>query len=136
MTCVETYATLRIFSRTLHPAVISGSLGIDATDPVPLDPASKYRPRCEVNYWGWCTRQHVASKTDNSLHIAALLALVQGKAAELEQLRSVGCETDICCFWVSDGQGGPSLDVAVMRELARLGLGIWWDVYVDSERKA
>jgi hypothetical protein len=136
MTCIETYATLRIFSRTLEPAAIGASLGIDATDPVPLDPSSKYRPRREVNYWGWCTRQHVASKTDNALHIAAILERVRGKELQLQHLRSVGCETDICCFWVSTGQGGPSLGVEVMRELSELGLSIWWDVYFDDESKA
>src|SRR5262245_26511533 len=115
MTCIETYATLRIFSRTVGPAAIGASLGIEATELVPLDPASKYRPRRETNYWAWCTRQHVVSKTDNALHIAAILERVRGKESQLRQLRSVGCETDICCYWVSDGQGGPSLDVQVMR---------------------
>jgi hypothetical protein len=47
MTCLETYATLRIFSRTPEPAVIGASLGIDATDPIPLDPLSKYSNESE-----------------------------------------------------------------------------------------
>ena len=52
-----------------------------------------------------------------------------------ESLRNAGCETDICCYWVSTGQGGPSLEVATMEELARLGLPIWWDVYFDGSAR-
>src|SRR5262245_23921155 len=130
MTCIETFATLRIFSATMHPKAIGEILAVEATDTIPIDPSSKYRVRRETNYWNWCT-QHRVNSADNTLHIAALLEVFGSKQAELESLRTAGCETDICCYWVSTGQGGPSLEVATMQELARLGLPIWWDVYFD-----
>jgi len=131
MTCIETFATLRIFSATMHPEAIGAMLAVEATDAIPIDPSSKYRVRRETNYWNWCT-QHLVNSADNTLHIAALLDVFGSKQAELESLRNAGCETDICCYWVSTGQGGPSLEVAMMKELARLGLPILWDVYFDS----
>jgi len=135
VTCVETFATLRIFSRTIDPRGVSDALGIEPTDAISIDPSSKYGPRRETNYWGWCTRSHVNS-TDNIAHIAAILEQVRNKKAQLEHLRNSGCETDVCCYWVSGGQGGPSLDPSMMGELSQLGLGIWWDVYFDREREA
>jgi hypothetical protein len=72
------------------------------------------------------------NSADNALHIAALLEIFGGKQEEFESLRSAGCETDVSCYWVSSGQGGPSLEVETMKELARLGLPIWWDVYFDG----
>jgi hypothetical protein len=114
----------------MQPRLIGEILAVDATDSIPIDQSSKYRPRRETNYWSWCTRDRVDS-ADNTLHIAALLESFGAKQSEFESLRNSGCETDICCYWVSTGQGGPSLDVATMKELARLGLPIWWDVYFD-----
>ena len=54
---------------------------------------------------------------------------MDGKEIALRHLRERGCDIDICCYWVSSGQGGPSLDVQTLERLARLGLPIWWDVY-------
>jgi hypothetical protein len=132
MTCIETFATIRIFSASIDPTTIGEVLAIEATDMIPMDPLSKYRARRETNLWKWCT-QHRLNSADNMLHIAAALEVLGSKQAELERLRSAGCKTDLCCYWVSTGQGGPSLDVATMKELARLGLPIWWDVYFERD---
>ncbi len=130
MTCIETYATLRIFSATMHPKVIGETLVLDATDTIPIDPSSKYRVRRETNYWCWSTQHRVAS-TDNAEHLAAILEAFGDKQGQLQALRDSGCETDISCFWVSTGQGGPSIEVATMGELAQLGLPISWDIYFE-----
>jgi hypothetical protein len=131
MTCLETYATLRIFSEALHPEVIGQRLQIDGMDMLPRDPASRYRPRRETNYWGWCTRPLVDS-TNNVDHIAAVVNLLESKGSVLDELRLEGCDIDICCYWVSSGQGGPSLDVDMMQSLCKLRLSIWWDVYFSD----
>src|SRR5262245_16075460 len=126
-TCLETHATLRIFSEVLHPEVIGRRLQIESMDMLPRDPASRSRPRREKNYWGWCTRG-VVDSTDNVAHVAAVISLLEAKGNVLDELRLEGCEIDICCYWVSSGQGGPSLDVDMMQSLCKLGLSIWWDV--------
>ncbi len=45
----------------------------------------------------------------------------------------MGCQTDICNYWVSNGQGGPSLDVEMLGALHDLGLPIWFDMYFERE---
>jgi len=62
-------------------------------------------------------------------HIRAITAILGDKGEQLGQLREAGCEIDVCCYWVSSGQGGPSLEVSDLAALSALGLAIWWDVY-------
>ena len=128
MSCFETYATLRIFSEATHPDEVTRVLGIGATRTRPKDPDSKYRHERENHYWGWSSHSHVQS-VDGLDHVRALLSMLQEKDQELAQLREAGCDIDVCCYWVSSGQGGPFLDNAALTDLARLGLEIWWDVY-------
>ena len=131
MACLETFASLRVFSTSVHPDQITQLLGVEPTCGRPLDPDSKYRHRREHHYWDWESRAAEKS-TDGLAHINAILRTLSGKEAALEQLRSSGCSIDVCCYWVSSGQGGPSLEVQTMFELVRLGLPIWWDVYFGS----
>ena len=132
MSCIETYATLRVFSVDHHPDEIGKILGMEATDTHPRDPNSKYRPRRESHFWSWETRDHVES-TDNVEHLAAIISQLDGRSDALQKLRDMGCQTDICNYWVSNGQGGPSLDVEMMGRLHELRLPIWWDMYFEAE---
>lgn len=132
MACTETYATLRIFSDVMHPDEIEKIIGIKSTDLVPKDPNSKYRPRRELNFWSRTTKGELES-TDNVKHLELLLSLLNGKEGTLNSLRDSGCSTDIFCYWDSTGQGGPSLNVALMKELVKFGVGVSWDMYFDDE---
>jgi hypothetical protein len=132
MSCLETYATLRVFSATLAPESIGAALGIAATQAIPADPDSRYRNRREWNLWKWST-QGVMHSRDNLEHLQAVVSLLEGKADQLASLRALGCQTDIFCYWVSSGQGGPYLDSATMLSLTSLGLGVAWDVYFGEE---
>jgi hypothetical protein len=132
MSCLETYATLRIFSADLTPDVISERLGVAATEAIPRDPASKYKVRREANFWGWSTEGRVES-TDNQLHVRAILAMLEGKAPLLRALRASGCEIDVSNYWVSNGQGGPNLEASDLDGLSSLSLPIWWDVYFGEQ---
>jgi len=135
MSCIlETFSTLRIFSETLPPAVIGEKLGIEATGGYERDPESRYRPNRETNYWCWSTDRHV-DPLDNLSHIKRIIEKFSNKAMELEELRNSGCETDICNYLVTTGQGGPELDIETMQSLCRLGLTIWWDVYKGEENE-
>ena len=132
MSCIETYATLRIFSADHHPDEISEVLGVEATDIRPRDLNSKYKHRRESHFWSWETRDAVES-TDNVEHLAAIIRQLDGRSDALRKLRGKGCQTDICNYWVSNGQGGPSLDVEMMGRLHELGLPIWWDMYFEAD---
>jgi len=132
MMCIETFATLRIFSEQIHPEAIGERLEIDATEMLPIDPESPYRPRRETNLWSWSTEGRVES-VDSLVHIAAIIERLKDKAVQLEELRASGCQTDICGYWVSSGQGGPALDVKAMASLHTLGLDIWWDIYFGGK---
>ncbi|WP_078059776.1 DUF4279 domain-containing protein [Xanthomonas massiliensis] len=128
MSCLETNATLRVFSESLHPEEVSSIWGLSATRPRPKEPDSKYRPRRECHYWSWSSDSQVHSQ-DGLEHIRAITAILRDKGGQLEQLREAGCDIDVCCYWVSSGKWGPSLEVSDLNSLSALGLAIWWDVY-------
>ena len=135
MTCLETFATLRIFSEDLDPSKIAEMLDLESTKSIPRDKDSRYRPRRDTNYWSWETRDFVDS-TDNNEHLSEIVRVLDGRSERLAKLRNSGCQIDICNYWVSNGQGGPSLDVAMMSALCKLELPIWWDIYFEKEREA
>jgi hypothetical protein len=132
LSCLETYATLRIFSQSLSPERIETLLGVPATSRLPIDPGSKYLNRQEWNLWRWSTESIVESR-DNLKHLHAIIERLDGKAEQLAGLRAKGCQTDIFCYWVSSGQGGPYLDATTSSALAELGLDISWDMYFGDE---
>ena len=132
MTCLETFATLRVFSETMTPDSISRVLGVESTKSEPRDEHSKYRTRREQNYWACCTKD-LLNSADGVAHLGKLTTLFAGKGQELDSLRAVGCEIDVCCYWVSSGQGGPLLAIDIMQSLVELKLEIWWDVYFGED---
>ncbi|WP_442682813.1 DUF4279 domain-containing protein [Stenotrophomonas sp. JC08] len=132
MSCLETYATLRIFSKSIEPETIGAMLGISTASCRPIDPSSKYRSRREWGLWSWCTDTIVESR-DNLEHLRAITELLDGKSEQLAYLRAQNCQTDIFCYWVSSGQGGPYLDASTINALASLGLDISWDMYFGDE---
>lgn len=133
MSCTRTYATLRIFSPNLGPDVLSEKLGIVPTECEQLDPKSKYKHRREFSYWSLSTKEMLDS-TNNIEHLQLILKKLFNKSSVLESLRSHGCSTDIFCFWESNGQGGPCLDIEIMKDLVNYGLDICWDMYFDDEK--
>lgn len=132
MSCLETFATLRIFSDTIRPEDVARTLGVEPTRAYPRDSQSKYKHRRESHCWSWSSERHVQSQ-DGLAHIRRLTSLFRGKLEQFDQLRSAGCVMDICCYWVSSGQGGPLLDLQTLRDLADLKLEIYWDVYFGNE---
>ncbi|MEE9491962.1 MAG: DUF4279 domain-containing protein [Gammaproteobacteria bacterium] len=129
---LETFATLRIFSASICPEVITDRLGLESNTGYIRDPDARRRSKRETNYWGWCTKDELES-TDNLVHIKAIIKRFKQKAVLLKELRSEECQMDICCYFVTSGQGGPYMDLSAMNALYKLGLEIWWDVYFGSE---
>ena len=131
MACTETFAALRIFSEDVHPDEMSSILGVSASRTIPHDPSAKYRVRREMHYWVWQTKN--LDSTDNEQHLAAIIEKFRDRSDALEALRDKGCQTDISNYWVSNGQGGPMLELEMMAALCELGLPIWWDMYFEDD---
>jgi hypothetical protein len=128
----RTYATLRLFGKTIEPDVVKGRLGIA--------PTFSYRPGerrgrkgpWPYGYWELCSQPFIASK-DLSDHIGWLLA-------QVEPVKDVFCEiaresdrADIFCFWESSvGHGGPTFSAALLGRVATLGLELGIDIYFVS----
>ncbi|WP_217351050.1 DUF4279 domain-containing protein [Shewanella sp. Arc9-LZ] len=132
MACNLTYATLRISSVEMSPDKITEVIGISPTLIRRIEPDSKYRHRREFNYWAFSTKE-LSNSTDNKEHIDIILNKLYGKQEQMDSLVKLKCSVDIFCFWNSTGQGGPSMDVNLMRKLVQFGLNISWDMYFDDE---
>jgi Domain of unknown function (DUF4279) len=128
-TCVETYATLRLFSADRHPDMVTARLGIEPTQII--TPILRFPKR--KNGWFLCSRDDVRSH-DTRRHIDWLLDRIEPSAGPLAALRSEGVQCDVCCFFVSIGHGGPCLDPHQMRRLVALDMEIWWDVYSNRDQ--
>ena len=128
MSCVRTYCGLCIYSATLAPEKISQRLGIEPTRTAALDPESKYKHCREQHFWLLSTQDQLDS-TDHIDHLHEIFGQLEGKATVLNSLRNEGCTTRVSCYWDSDGQGGPWLDLPEIKKLAEFGLDIWWDIY-------
>jgi len=132
MACLETFSTLRIFSTSVEPDEITRRLGIEPAEALPKDPDSPHKPRQEGHFWCWRTEGLIES-SDSEEHLLTILAVFESAAEALEQLRELGCRTDINSFWVGNGQGGPTLQLKTMEKLCELGLPVSWDNYFGSD---
>ena len=59
-----------------------------------------------------------------------LLDQFEDKAEVIHQLQESSSEIHISCFWqATEGQGGPMLDPVILKRIAKLNIGIVFDVY-------
>lgn len=131
--CLETYATLRVFSEKSTAAEIAAVLGLPATESFSRGDffGSKGQTR---RHSGWLlSTQGLVTSRDGRRHLAWLLDRLRNKNEALESLRKSGADLDISCYYLSVGQGGPIMSSAQMLELGQLGLDVWWDMYFDPD---
>jgi Domain of unknown function (DUF4279) len=132
-TCTRTYATLRLFSNDIEPTSITAVLNIPPSKTfIKGQPHGQHDHIRKSNGWFLSSEREVNSK-DTRRHIDWLLSRISDKSAQLAELRSKGVEVDISCLWESVGQGGPIISAPQMKELARLNIDVWWDVYFDEQ---
>jgi len=135
MACTRTYATLRIFSKDIHPDEITKALGVLPTSTRPIEPESKYKNRRAFHCWAYTTEE-ASDSVKNIEHLESILKALDGKAEKMDILRKRDCDTDIFCYWDSTGQGGPVVTVELMEKLVKFGLGVSWDMYFDDKENA
>jgi hypothetical protein len=137
-TCVETYATFRIFSDVLTPDDISAVIR--------TAPTSSYRdgelrttspnakdPYYRTNGWFYSTKGKLKSR-DCRRHLDLVIeAALTPKP--LSELRERGCSMDITIFY-NYTQGGPTISPHQMHALAEARIDVWWDLYKSSEKES
>jgi Domain of unknown function (DUF4279) len=136
-TCVSTSAGFRVMSENLRPESVTALLGLQPTrtqvrGELP-QPASKY----PFKYGGWFLESlgHVRSR-DSRRHIDWLLQQLSSKAAAIAELKAQGHLVDLCVYWESAGQGGPTLGPSQMAKLGELGIELWFDIYFAGKDSA
>jgi hypothetical protein len=131
-TCVETYSTLRIYSDRVEPDRITSTLGFGPTKSFKMGDERASGRRNKVHGWFYST-EGVLESRDTRRHIDYVLNALNDKTAAVHLLQNEGCQFDICSYWLSIGQGGPSLWPYQMARLAELKIEVWWDVYFSNE---
>jgi len=130
--CERTNASLRIINDNLDPEAISRQLGIQPTwawRKGELRGARKIPSR--VGIWGLSTE--FMQSRDIRRHLDWLIEQLVGKEEYLKQLQKQGYRMDVFCYWVSNGQGGPTVSPKNMRGLANLGIELGFDFWMGGD---
>jgi hypothetical protein len=132
-TCVETFSTLRVYSDQVEPDRITSLLALEPTSSFKMGEArGASGRRNKVHGWFFSTKG-ISESRDTRRHIDLILSALDEKTGVVHLLQKEGCRFDICSYWVSIGQGGPSLWPCQMARLAELEIEVWWDVYFSNE---
>jgi hypothetical protein len=132
MSCVRTFATFRIFSKTLSVNEISEIVGVKPTKATNRNVDARRAAEREFTVWTLSSKASL-DLVDEHEHINFLLNSLAGSVRALARLRDEGCSMDVFCYFETDGQGGPSLTHVQMRTLSDLGLDIAWDLYIQEQ---
>ncbi len=99
MGCIDTHATLRIFSFSVSvvPGEITELLDIEPTTIVERDENYKYLHQRQQRFMSWITQLKLESM-DNMNHVNKIISVFGGKANELQCLRERGCITNMFSF--------------------------------------
>lgn len=132
--CEKTYVTLRIYSESIPPSVITSRMGIEPSSSQSIGDPKKFKGRIfpgEIKIHGWflCSKEFVISR-DSRDHLDWLEERLNGKMTKLRNLQKKGCQADICCLWLQAGaDGGPTLSKRQTSFLSKSGLDFWYDFY-------
>jgi hypothetical protein len=129
-TCARTYATLCIYlPDASDPNAVSEKFGIQPTRTQVKGEIRNGKTKRWPTAWFLGTTEKVQSK-DVRRHVDWLLDQLEDKSEIIRQLQESGSEIHISCFWESAiGQGGPMLDPVILKRIAKLNIGIIFDVY-------
>jgi Domain of unknown function (DUF4279) len=127
-TCERTCTVLRVYPATMHPSVVSETLGIKPTRQVVVGESSPINSLGlsrigKINAWFLSSEDIVESK-DMRRHLDWLIAKLQPSSNGLRELQakpSIRMSVN-CIWWSRFGDGGPALWPEQMRALADLNL--------------
>ena len=138
-TCARTFATLRIYPESIDPDEVTARLALEPSRIQRKgDPLTRSKQPILAKMHGWfLTTEGAIDSQDVRKHLDWLLERLTPRAEALRSLQVGGCSMDISCYWSSfSGHGGPSIRAAQMRELGRLGLEVWFDVYFAGDQES
>jgi len=129
-TCHSTYATLCIYPPGgADPAALSEKLGLRPSRTQVHGEEVHGKLKNWPSAWFLGTQGKVETN-ELRQHIDWLLDQVEDKAEVIQTIQAEGAEVHLSCFWVSAfGHGGPMLDQYILKRLARLNIGISFDIY-------
>lgn len=135
-TCQYTHVTLRVYSDTHSPEVISEMLELAPSDAQHKD---KLRlgddgraVKIELHGWFLSSEGKVRSR-DVRPHLDWLLSELGPRVNALRALCERGAHADIACLWVSaTGVGGPTLSAKQCAQLADIGVDFWFDIITPN----
>ncbi len=137
-TCVKTFATLRFYHDEESPEAVTEALGMPPTKSQlkGMNIVKRREVRRPVSGWFLGSESEVESK-DVRRHIDWILDQIEGLENAIEDLNRRGWRSDVNCYWLSIGHGGPMLDPPQMVDLAKLNLPCGFEVYSnDSNDKS
>ena len=134
-TCHSTYATLCIYPpETGDPAALSEKLGLRPSRTQVHGEEVHGKLKNWPSAWFLGTQGKVETN-ELRRHIDWLLEQVEDKAEVIQTIQAEGAEVHLSCFWVSAfGHGGPMLDPHILKRLARLNIGISFDIYFAGDK--
>lgn len=134
-------ATLRIYHPDLAPDEITGLLQIEPTVAWSAGQDQygfRKRPGHLAPSGGWLLSSRATVK-NNVLqdHILHLLEQISGSHTILKALQQRGYMVDIVVSWhATNWNPTPAIFPALMRQLARFDLPVWFDIYQDDSSQA
>jgi len=132
---IKTYATLRIRKEELDLDVIFTRLGLNPTRLVrkgepwrPNDPVIS-----EIGVWHYSSKNLFANGEPED-HINFILSKIDNKSEDIHALQKDMYDISISCYWQSDsGSGVIVLGSETVEKLAKFGVRLWFDIYLDRE---
>jgi hypothetical protein len=138
-TCEETYVTLCIYPGEVDPDVVTKHLAITPTrsqksgDTPDIQTSTQKAPK--PNAWFLSSKSEVSSK-DLRRHIDFILDKVAPRANSLRELKELGSEIRVSCYWASKyGHGGPTISPHQMRKLVLLDIELELDLYLPGQEE-
>jgi hypothetical protein len=134
--CIETYATLCIYSDD-ESDLSERVFAITRLKPsrVKENKQSTFAGFKIPRHAWFLTSQDMVSSLDIADHIQWMLERIKGDS--VNKLRELGCQIKITCYWVSNGTGGgPVLNAPLLSAIADAHLDIEFDIYFEDEGEA
>ena len=132
-TCVETFATLRIYHADASPDAVTEALGITPTKSQVkgINNLRGKEVKRPISGWFLISKNQIESR-DVRRHIDWILEQIKDREHALQRLRAEGWSTSINCLWAGIGHGGPMLDAGQMEIMAQLDLSCGFEVFHEK----
>jgi hypothetical protein len=124
-------ASLRIISESISAAEVTARLRLEPSSAREKGFRVADHPNAMVLKRSvWNRRSGLASDIPLDEHLVALLDLAEPRSLELASLRQEGCTVEFFTgFSSSNGQGGITLEAALLGRLSALGIDLSLDLY-------